>query len=116
MTSCRDHPEGGDNVLLDLGFDDAEELSAKAELALELNKLIDERGLSPMAAAAITGIALPKVLQVRRYKLHNISLERLVQALIAAEPVGVSLEFNKQVNASIVSRTTQAAKTAGKTV
>ena len=34
------HPQGTDNVLRDLGFDDAEELSAKAALALKLNELI----------------------------------------------------------------------------
>jgi predicted XRE-type DNA-binding protein len=79
----KDNPQGTDNVLLDLGFDDAEELSAKAALALKLNELIDERGLSQVEAAAITGMTQPKVSQVRRYKLQNISLERLMQALVA---------------------------------
>ncbi|HCH0551101.1 XRE family transcriptional regulator [Pseudomonas aeruginosa] len=65
--SRNDTPQGTDNVLLDLGFDDAEGLSAKAALALKLNELIDQRGLG--------------VSQVRRYKLQNISLERLVQTL-----------------------------------
>ena len=76
-----DHSQGTDNVLRDLGFDDAEELSAKAALALKLNELIDHRGLSQTEAAAITGMTQPKVSQVRRYKLQNISLERLMQAL-----------------------------------
>ena len=40
--SRKDTPQGTDNVLLDLGFDDAEELSAKAALALKLNELIDQ--------------------------------------------------------------------------
>lgn len=80
-----DHPQGTDNVLLDLGFDDAEELSAKAALALKLNELIDQRGLSQIAAAAITGMSQPKVSQVRRYKLQNISLERLMQALVSMD-------------------------------
>jgi len=31
-------------VLIDLGFDDAEELSAKAILAVKLNELIQSRG------------------------------------------------------------------------
>lgn len=74
-----DHAQGTDNVLLDLGFDDAEELLAKAALAL---KLIDQRGLSQTAAATITGMTQPKVSQLRRYKLQNISLERLMQALV----------------------------------
>jgi predicted XRE-type DNA-binding protein len=76
---------GTDNVLADLGFDNAEELSAKAALALKLNELIDKRGLSQAEAAAITGMTQPKVSQVRRYKLQNISLERLMQALVSLD-------------------------------
>ena len=76
---------GTDNVLVDLGFDDAEELSAKAALALKLNALIDARSLSQTEAAAITGMTQPKISQVRRYKLQNISLERLMQALVSLD-------------------------------
>ena len=77
------NPRGTDNVLMDLGFEDAEELSAKAMLALKLNRLIDERELSQAEVAVITGMTQPKVSQVRRYKLQNISLERLMQALVS---------------------------------
>ena len=77
--------QGTDNVLLDLGFDDAEELSAKAVLAFKLNELIRQRGLSQTEAAAITGMTKPKVSQVRRYKLQNISLERLMHALVSLD-------------------------------
>ena len=79
------NPQGTDNVLLDLGFDDAEELSAKAALAFKLNELIDQRCLSQTDAAAIIGMTQPKVSQVRRYKLQNISLERLMQALVSLD-------------------------------
>ena len=78
-------PQGTYNVLLDLGFDDAEELSAKAVLAFKLNELIRQRGLSQTEAAAITGMTQPKVSQVRRYKLQNISLERLMHALVSLD-------------------------------
>ena len=77
--------KGTDNVLVDLGFVDAEELTAKALLAVKLNDLIEERGLSQTEAAAITGMTQPKVSQVRRYKLQNISLERLMQALVSLD-------------------------------
>lgn len=76
-----DHPQGTDNVLLDLGFDDAVALSAKASLALKLNQLIDKRGLSRAETAALTGMTQPKVSQVRRYKLRNISLDKVMGAL-----------------------------------
>ena len=83
--SRKDNPQGTENVLMDLGFDNAEELSAKAALALKLNELIDQRGLSQTETAAITGMTQPKVSQVRRYKLQNISLERLMQALVSLD-------------------------------
>ncbi|MBK7251493.1 MAG: hypothetical protein PGMFKBFP_02800 [Anaerolineales bacterium] len=78
-------PRATDNVLVDLGFEDAEELSAKATLALKLNELIEKRGLSQVEAATLTGMTQPKVSQVRRYKLQNISLERLMQALVSLD-------------------------------
>ena len=81
----KSNPRGTENVLVDLGFDDADELSAKAALAVKLNELIDKRGLSQVEAAAITGMTQPKVSQVRRYKLQNISLERLMQALVSLD-------------------------------
>ena len=77
--------KGIDNVLADLGFEDAEELTAKATLAVKFNELIDKRGLSQMEAALITGMTQPKVSQVRRYKLQNISLERLMRALVSLD-------------------------------
>ena len=80
-----DYPQGVDNVLHDLGFDDAEELSAKAMLALKLNELVERRGLTQAETAAITGMTQPKVSQIRRYKLLNISLERLMQALVSLD-------------------------------
>ena len=78
-------PRGTDNVLADLGFADAEELSAKALLAMKLNELIDRRRLSQIEAARLTGMTQPKISQVRRYKLQNISLERLMQALVSLD-------------------------------
>jgi predicted XRE-type DNA-binding protein len=79
------HPRGTDNVLVDLGFEDADELSAKAALAVKLNELIDRRGISQTEAARITGMTQPKISQVKRYKLQNISLERLMQALVSLD-------------------------------
>ncbi len=84
MERKRSH-KGTDNVLVDLGFEDAEELTAKASLALKFNELVEKRGLSQTATAAITGMTQPKVSQVRRYKLQNISLERLMQALVSLD-------------------------------
>lgn len=79
------HPASVVDVLADLGFDDSAELSAKAILAVKLNALIDARGLSQVQAAGITGMTQPKISQVSRYKLQNISLERLMRALVSLD-------------------------------
>ena len=77
------HSKGTANVLVDLGFEDAEELTVKATLAHKINELVAERGLSQMEAADIVGMPQPKISQIRNYKLQNISLERLMHALVA---------------------------------
>lgn len=81
----KESPKGMDRILIDLELEDAEELSAKAVLAVKLNGLIEKRGLSQTQAAGITGMTQPKVSQVRQYKLQNISLERLMQALVSLD-------------------------------
>lgn len=78
-----DHTRGTDNVLLDLGSDDGRELSAKAVLAFKLNALINQRDLSQSETVTVTGMTQSKVSQVRRYKLQNIPLERLMLALVS---------------------------------
>lgn len=85
MSRKSKNPKPVFNVLVDLGFEDAEELSAKVILAMKLNELIDQRELSQTAAAEAIGMSQPKVSQVRRYKLLNISLERLMQALVSLD-------------------------------
>ncbi|PTQ82136.1 putative XRE-type DNA-binding protein [Nitrosospira multiformis] len=81
----KEYSQGTDNVLADPGFDDAEELPAKTLLAVKLNELIDKRGLSQTESARLTDMTQPKVPQIRRYKLRNISLERLMQALMSLD-------------------------------
>ena len=44
-------------MLVDQGFEDSEDLSAKALLAMKLNALVAERGLTQSEVAAITGMS-----------------------------------------------------------
>lgn len=74
---------GTDNVLADLGFPDAGELTAKAILAKKINDIVARRGLTQADAAALLAMPQPKVSAIRNYKLRGISLERLMQALTA---------------------------------
>lgn len=59
--------------------------SAKAVLAAKFNELVNKRDISQTEVAEITCMTQPKVSQVRRYKLQNISLERLMQALVSLD-------------------------------
>jgi len=63
--------------------DSSHDGSAKATLASKLNELLDANGLSQSAAAQLLGMPQPKVSAIRNYKLRGISLERLMQALLA---------------------------------
>ena len=76
---------GADNVLTDLGFPDAEELSAKTILAMKINDIIASRGLVQRDAARLLRMPQPKVSAISNYKLAGISLERLMQALTALD-------------------------------
>jgi predicted XRE-type DNA-binding protein len=74
---------GTENVLADLGFPDAEELTAKTVLAKKINDILEARGITQFAAAELLAMPQPKISAIRNYKLRGISLERLMQALTA---------------------------------
>jgi predicted XRE-type DNA-binding protein len=82
MTRTAGH-RGTDNVLVDLGLPDAEELTAKAILAKKINDILASRSLTQSAAAKLLGIPQPKISAIRNYRIRGISLERLMQALTA---------------------------------
>lgn len=72
---------GSGNVFADLGLPDAEELLAKAELALAISHAIAERGLTQREAAVLMGIDQPKVSHVLRGRLADFSTDRLMAFL-----------------------------------
>ena len=61
----------------------ADEVELKLALAKRLNELIASRGISQSAAATFVGMTQAKISQISRYRLANISLSRLVRALVA---------------------------------
>ena len=60
----------------------AEEL-AKVDLAFEISRVIEERGLTQVQAAEIMGVDQPKVSALVRYRLDGFSTERLYRFLNA---------------------------------
>jgi predicted XRE-type DNA-binding protein len=78
------HDSSG-NVFADLGFADAEERLAKAELALVIHRFIEEQGLTQAQAAELLGITQPDVSDLVRGKLTRFSRERLERFLNALD-------------------------------
>jgi predicted XRE-type DNA-binding protein len=76
-----DYEVGSGNVFRDLGLRDADELDAKANLAIRIARIIDRRGLTQTRAAKILRIDQPKVSAVVRGHLEKFSLERLCEFL-----------------------------------
>ncbi|KAJ8137467.1 hypothetical protein OY671_009320, partial [Metschnikowia pulcherrima] len=76
---------GTSNVSYDLGLEDAADSTAQAQLAIKINDSIDQRQLTQAQVAASTGMTQPKVSQIRRYQLRNISSERSMRALVASD-------------------------------
>ena len=72
---------GSKNVLADLGIKDAEELSTKVRLAVEIVRIVRARKLRQVEAARRLGIPQPKVSALLNYQLDGFSAERLMQFL-----------------------------------
>ena len=74
---------GSKNVLADLGIEDAEELSTKMRLAVEIVRIVRERGLRQAEAARRLGIPQPKISALMNYRLGGFSAEKLMHFLTA---------------------------------
>lgn len=78
------------NIFETLGFPDAEELKAKAELVIQIIQIIEERGLKQVEAAEIMGVDQPKVSALVHGRLDGFSMERLYRFLNA---LGMDVEI-----------------------
>jgi predicted XRE-type DNA-binding protein len=72
---------GSGNVFADIGLEDREILVAKSDLLYRINAILESRGLTQVAAAKLLGVDQPKVSALRRGKLSEFSLERLIRFL-----------------------------------
>ena len=80
------------NVFEDLGFEpkEAEHLRIRADLMIEITKLIKARGLTQAAAAALFGVSQPRVSDIVQGKIERSSIDTLIEMLGRA---GVSINF-----------------------
>ena len=81
MKKNKNYEISSGNVFADLGLPNPEERLAKAELALQINRLIKQKKLTQIEAAKLLDIDQPKVSQLAQGKLSGFSLERLFKFL-----------------------------------
>jgi predicted XRE-type DNA-binding protein len=73
---------GSGNVFEDLGFDNPEEYQAKAELALQIIKIIEDRALTQKEAATLIGATQPDISKLKSGQLKGFTLDRLFSFLL----------------------------------
>lgn len=66
------------NIFADLHLKNAEDKQTKVQLAVALNRLLDQTGLSQAEAAKRLSVNQPKISALRNYKLEGFSVERLI--------------------------------------
>src|ERR1700722_1745179 len=75
--------EGTGNVFADLGLPNAEQELLKAQLALQIYRIIKQRGLTQTQAAEALGIKQPHVSLLMRNRAGTFSVGRLIDFLTA---------------------------------
>ncbi|MGP0070856.1 MAG: helix-turn-helix domain-containing protein [Bryobacteraceae bacterium] len=75
--------EGTANVFADLGLPNAEQDLLKAQLALQIYRIIKARGLTQTQAAKALGIKQPHVSLLMRNRAGSFSVGRLIDFLAA---------------------------------
>ena len=75
--------QGSGNVFRDLGFPHPERERLKADLTLQIYRLIKQRGLTQAEAGELLGIRQPHVSALMRGRSGAFSVERLMRFLTA---------------------------------
>lgn len=69
------------NIFTDLGCEDADEMSLKSGLAVQIMRAMRERGLTQRQTAELVGLKQPDLSNIARARLDGISVERLLMVL-----------------------------------
>lgn len=70
-----------ESVFHALGLEDADELVAKADLAVAIVERLTARGLNNTQASEATGIARQEIVHLKAARLTRFTLDRLIKAL-----------------------------------
>lgn len=73
-------PSSG-NIFADLGLPEPEEHLLKAQLAVQINRFIEQKGWTQVQAAEVIELPQPKVSLLLRGRLDGFSVERLLTIL-----------------------------------
>ena len=85
------------NVFEDLGLPNADECLLKAELAHQINKIIQAKGLKQKDAAILLKIDQPKVSALSNGRLSGFSIERLFKFIaLLNQDIEIKIKPQKQ--------------------
>ncbi len=99
MKKNKDYIISSGNIFADLELPNPEERLAKAELAYQINTIIEEKGLTQVAAAKLLEIDQPKVSALSTGRLAGFSLERLFRFLnILGQDITIKVSPKKRTN------------------
>jgi predicted XRE-type DNA-binding protein len=102
MSMTDDYEISSGNICADLGFANSEQELLKAQLTVEIYKLIKARGLTQMQAAELLGTTQAQVSALMRCRPVSVSIGRLMEFLTI---LGQDVEVNvKPANASRTGR------------
>ena len=78
----KDITRGSGNVFEDLGFENAAELQAKADMAVQIIQAIEKRKLTQKEAAKLIGAVQPDISKLKSGQLKGFTLDRLFSFLL----------------------------------
>lgn len=83
--SKKGYETGSRNVFKDLGVPNADTHFVKAQLVFKIDKVMKQRGLKQVEAAALFGVRQPDVSKMLRGEFRQFSVERLLRFLVALD-------------------------------
>lgn len=69
------------NVFADLGMPDAEEMFIKSKLVMQLNELLESKGMTQSNAAKVVGLSQPRLSNILRGHFRGVSEIKLMECL-----------------------------------
>lgn len=94
--------ESSGNVFRDLGFPNAERERLKADLTLQIYRLVKQRGLTQTEAGEVLGIKQPHVSALMRGRSGAFSAERLMQFLTAlGQDVEITVRSTRKAHGAL---------------